>query len=286
MRTPTWAAASCTGARATSIRQSPISAKQSASIYAYAYYNRSAAYRAKRDYHRALADFNEAIRLDPKIALIYADRCTAYDGTGDPDRAIADCSRALDLDPGFALAYSQRGRAFRAKGDSDHAIADYSDAIRLDPKDASAYFVRGRLNLHYGPLPKSLADLTQASALHPKDAYIALWFAIASLRSGRSEQWADATRQIDMTRWPAPLIRLYLGQAPPEAVLAAADVPDPVVRKKQVCEANLYSGELALQRGEKAEATRLLRAAAADCPKTAIEYEGAVAELKKLALQP
>ena len=29
-----------------------------------------------------------------------------------------------------------------------------------------------------------------------------------------------------MTPWPAPLIRMYLGRMPPEAVLAAADDPD------------------------------------------------------------
>ncbi len=76
------------------------------------------------------------------------------------------------------------------------------------------------------------------------------------------------------------MVRLYLGQMTPEAALAAADDPDANVKQGQVCEANFYSGELALQQGKKDAAMRLLRLAAADCPKSFIEYDGAIAELR------
>ena len=96
-------------------------------------------------------------------------------------------------------------------------------------------------------------------------------------------RFAQASMQIDMTEWPAPIIRLYLGQMTPEAVLAAADDPDVNTKKRQVCDANFFIGELALQRGAKDEAVRLFRLAAAGCEKT-----GGVAniELKALDAQP
>jgi hypothetical protein len=56
---------------------------------------------------------------------------------------------------------------------------------------------------------------------------------------------SQAISQIDMTAWPAPVIRLFLGQMTPTAVLAAAADPDAGKKKGQVCEANFYSGELA-----------------------------------------
>jgi lipoprotein NlpI len=84
----------------------------------------------------------------------------------------------------------------------------------------------------------------------------------------------------------APVIRLYLGQLTPEAVLAAADDPDATTKKGQVCEANFYSGELALRQGKKDEATGLFRRATADCPKPFFEYDGANAELKALGKNP
>ena len=89
-----------------------------------------------------------------------------------------------------------------------------------------------------------------------------------------------------MTQWPAPVIRFYLGQLTQEAVLAAAEDPDATKKKEQVCDANFFSGELALQRGAKAEATRLFRLAATGGPKTRDAYDSANAELKALGASP
>ena len=80
----------------------------------------------------------------------------------------------------------------------------------------------------------------------------------------------------------SPTQRLYLGQLTPEATLAAADDPDATTKSHQVCEANFYSGELALQRGARRDAIRLLQQSAASCPKGFVEYAGAIAELKAL----
>jgi lipoprotein NlpI len=96
----------------------------------------------------------------------------------------------------------------------------------------------------------------------------------------------EATKQVDITKWPAPIIRLYLGQLNAEAVLAAADDANPDTKKRQICEANFYGGEVALQRSNKEEAARLFKLAAADCPKGLIEYEGTIAELKALGATP
>ena len=131
-------------------------------------------------------------------------------------------------------------------------------------------------------MAKALADLNQASELDPKSAYVALWLHIANKRNDLPSRLAETTTRIDMTKWPAPVIRLYLGQMTPEAVLAAADSPDAQTRRGQICEANFYSGELALQRGTKEEATRLFKLAVNGCPKTVIEYQSANAELKAL----
>ena len=58
---------------------------------------------------------------------------------GEYDKAIADYDEALKLDPKNALAYDSRGVAWYRKGEYDKAIADYGEAIKLDPKNAIAY---------------------------------------------------------------------------------------------------------------------------------------------------
>ena len=82
------------------------------------------------------------------------------------------------------------------------------------------------------------------------------------------------------------MIRLYLDRLTPEAVLAAADDADANTKKGQVCEANFYTGELALQQGNKDEAARLFGLAAMDCLQSFNEYVGAIAELRALGVTP
>ena len=254
--------------------------------YAYAYNNRGTAYDRKGDDDRAIADYNEAIRLDPKFAQAYSSRGLAYYQKGDLDRAIADYGEAIRLDPKYAYAYNNRGNAYYHKHDENRAIADYSEAIRLDPKYAQAYFNRGVANLYAGRLPKALADLGQSSELNPKYAYAALWLHIVDTRSNLPSQLAEAAKQIDMTKWPAPVIRLFLGQTTPQALLATADDPNAKTKQRKVCEVNFYSAELALHRHAKDEATRLFRLAATNCPQNFTERAAAHAELKALDANP
>jgi lipoprotein NlpI len=220
------------------------------------------------------------------LASAYFNRGIAYKNKGDFDRAIADYTQAIQLNPKDAKPHVNRANAYSDKGDFDRAVADYNEAIQLDPKFAFAYLNRGLANLFTGALPKAIADLNQASELDPKFAYVALWLDIAARRSNLPSRLPEAIKQIDMTKWPAPVIRLYLGQLTPEAVLAAADDPDATKKKEQVCDANFFSGELALQRGAKDEATRLFRLAATGCPKNRDAYDSANAELKALGASP
>ena len=209
-----------------------------------------------------------------------------YYQRGDLDRATADYSEAIRLDPKYAYAYNNRGSAYYHKHDENRAIADYSEAIRLDPKYAQAYFNRGVANLYAGRLPKALADLEQSTELNPKYAYAALWLHIAGARNNLPSQLAEAAKQIDMTKWPAPIIRLFLGQTTPEALLATTEDPDVKIKQRKVCEVDFYSAELALHRHAKDEATRLFRLAAKECPYSFTERAAAYAELKALGASP
>jgi lipoprotein NlpI len=89
-----------------------------------------------------------------------------------------------------------------------------------------------------------------------------------------------------MTVWPAPVIRMFMDQTTPAAVLAAADDPDPARKKRRVCLANFYGAELSLTKGLKDEATRLFGLAASDCPHSFDEWDAANAELKALGVAP
>ena len=72
-----------------------------------------------RDYDRAIADYDQAIRLDPKLTLAYNGRGIVYYDKKDYQHAIADHSQAIKLDPRFAMA-SRARQGYAAK--KDHAI--------------------------------------------------------------------------------------------------------------------------------------------------------------------
>ena len=131
-----------------------------------AYYYHGVAWHAKREYDRAIADYDQAIRLDPndpyltqayggygvgyletkrylwksRLAEAYHGRGAAWHAKREYDRAIADYDQAIRLDPDRALVYYDRGVTWHAKREYDRAIADYDQTIRLNGPDlAEAY---------------------------------------------------------------------------------------------------------------------------------------------------
>jgi tetratricopeptide (TPR) repeat protein len=134
------------------------------------FYNRGLDYYAKGDHAREIADFEAAIRMDPKMFDAYDDRGNVYYSERDYGRAVADYSVAIKLNPGDARAYYNRGIASKDQGDRERAFADFTSAIRLDPRHADAYFGRGLIYKNRGDTTHALADLKMAVRLNPDDS--------------------------------------------------------------------------------------------------------------------
>ena len=282
--------------------------------YAPAYVYRGNVYLNKSDSERAFSDFSEAIRLDPSSAWAYNARGDLYKDRGDFSHAMADVTESIRLDPNYAVAYLLRSQLYKTAGDFEHAIADLKQSIRLDPNDAVAYFTRGSVSYFMGDNPGAIADFTasirldpnnaaahfnrgvayyviggrnadavadfkKATELDPRDAYAALWRDLAEQRNNAPSQLREVAKQLDMTAWPAPVIRQFLGEQNAAQTLAAAQDNDPKTTRGRSCEANFYGGEFALLKKDRQEALRLLKRAASDCPRGFIEAPAAMAEM-------
>jgi tetratricopeptide (TPR) repeat protein len=134
------------------------------------FYNRGLDYYAEDDYARALADFEAAIKLDPKMFDAYDERGNVHYAKRDYDRAVADYSAAIRLNPDGARAYFNRGVAEADQGDRERAFADFSLAIRFDPRQPDAYFRRAVIYRDRGDTEHALADFEMAARLNPDDA--------------------------------------------------------------------------------------------------------------------
>ncbi len=104
----------------------------------WAFYNRGIAYAKKGDLDRAIADFDQALRLDPDSTFALNNRGAAYARKGQYNEAIADFNEAIRLDGQSATAYNNRGTAYGKLGQYDRALEDFEQAVRLDPKDMGA----------------------------------------------------------------------------------------------------------------------------------------------------
>jgi tetratricopeptide (TPR) repeat protein len=130
----------------------------------------------------AIADFNEAIALDPnspEAAPAFVGRGNAYLAKGDIDHAIADYGESIRLNPADAMGFNNRGLAMTHKRNYDGAIDDFNNAIRLDPAFSQAFVGRGDVFLRQRDFERAIKDYTDAIRLDPKNAaaYQGLGFA-------------------------------------------------------------------------------------------------------------
>ena len=116
------------------------------------------------DFGQAIKCYDLVIELDPR-PVVYLYRAEARLKYGDIEGALADCNEAIRLDPAMADAYLGRVSVNIARMDSESALADLDEAIRLDPTDAASYRVRGKLHEAMGHVAASAADLERAEEL-------------------------------------------------------------------------------------------------------------------------
>lgn len=126
----------------------------------------------KGEWDKAIAAYDEAVRLDPENAVAFKNRGATRNKTKEFDLAIADFEHAIRLKPGFAAAFLFRGINRHLRGDVERAMVDYDEAIRLNPKFAAAYYQRGKAHYLRGDAEKAGADYDEAIRLGKADPHV------------------------------------------------------------------------------------------------------------------
>jgi tetratricopeptide (TPR) repeat protein len=132
-----------------------------------AYLGRGYAYHRTGDNEKALHDYNESIRLDPKDARPYCNRGNVYSDQNRFDKALADLNKAISLDSQDASYYIDRGSVYWKSRDLDRAISDFDRAEKLSPNLVSIYTNRGVAYIDKGQYEKALVDENKAIRLSP-----------------------------------------------------------------------------------------------------------------------
>lgn len=143
------------------------SGKLSGRALAIALARRCTAYNYRNLPDRAIADCDEALKVDPTFLIALANRCWANAIKHDFDRALADCNETIRRDPGLASGYYQRGSLYERRGEMERALADFAEAIRVDPKYPFAYRSRCAIYVQRNDPERALADCNEAVRLNP-----------------------------------------------------------------------------------------------------------------------
>ena len=98
------------------------------------HFSRGNALYKKGDLDGAIAEYREALRLQPNLPTAHGNLAAALAAKGDLDGAIAEFREALRLRPNYPEAHYNLGEALAAKGNKEEAAREFAEAQRLDPK--------------------------------------------------------------------------------------------------------------------------------------------------------
>ena len=130
-----------------------------------AYTNRGNTKDGMGDHEGAIADYTQALVINPQSTSAYTNRGNTKRLIGDYAGSIADHDRAIAIDPQFADAYNNRGNTKDNRGDHKDAVADYDQAIAINPQYATAYCNRGDTKRKMDDHAGAIADLDRAIAI-------------------------------------------------------------------------------------------------------------------------
>lgn len=128
-----------------------------------------------KDYQGALADMNEAVRLEPKNTGFYINRAMVKYYVEDLRGAMNDYDYVLTLDPTNVMAYYNRGLLRAQVGERNKAVDDFNRVLSREPRNYQAILNRALLYDNLGEYEKAIVDYDAVIEVYPE--YVEALFA-------------------------------------------------------------------------------------------------------------
>jgi tetratricopeptide (TPR) repeat protein len=154
-----------------------------------AYKLRGDRYRQLRDWERALADYNQVIRMRGDHPGAYYRRSEVYLAQGQYELAMADAEHVIRIVPDTPGGYRVRCEIRVLQNiELDTARRDCNQALEINSIDTAALAARGVLNLRIGANDEAWSDFDAAIFNGRRTAQTLFGRGIAGLRLGRSRE--------------------------------------------------------------------------------------------------
>jgi adenylate cyclase len=182
----------------------------------------------------------QAMALDPNLALAHEDNGFVQRARGEHQEALAAFTRAIELDPDLARAYAQKADELIQVGRPGEAPALVEQAIRLSPRDPALgefYWIMGRAYFYSGRYDQAIPWLRQSVELRSNVWYNRLYLVSAHALLGETEEAKKVLqgfkRHFPGREYTVALIRSYERANPnsnPVVVAARAKFHDGLLR--------------------------------------------------------
>ena len=167
------------------------------------YGNRGFYFRERKEYQKALVDYNSAIQLNVSKGDLFNSRGKTYFDMNNVAPAIEDYRRAIALDATKAEYHVNLGAALGAQGNIPAALQALNAGVAADPEFANAYLNRSLAYSQQNQFPEALQDITKYLSLKPNNSE--MWYEkglVARILGNNSESIQSFTRalQLDPSR--------------------------------------------------------------------------------------
>lgn len=130
------------------------------------------------------AERTEQLRKLAREYYIMGNECITQ--ARDARAALANYQKALELDPKMTDAWVRKGVTLFDEGDPLEALACFHKASRLSPSDFKVFYHRGRAHLKLGHTEEAISDLLKASSI--KEAHAGCHEALGDAYSRNGEE--------------------------------------------------------------------------------------------------
>jgi TolB-like protein/DNA-binding winged helix-turn-helix (wHTH) protein/Tfp pilus assembly protein PilF len=150
------------------------------------------------DWPAAEREFQRAFELNAGYATAhqwYSDYLLAR---GRPDEALAQIQQALKLDPYSLVVHLALGRYYYLQRDYDQAIARFQQSIQMDPDFFLGHFDLGVALVQAGRTDEAIAEFEQAVRLSGQSPVSLAGLGYAYARAGRAADARKALAQLEV----------------------------------------------------------------------------------------
>jgi len=163
------------------------------------YGNRGFYYRERKEYQKALVDYNSAIKLNASKGDLFNSRGKTYFDMNNVAPAIEDYRRAIALDNTKAEYHVNLGAALGTQGNIPAALQALNAGVAADPEFANAYLNRSLAYSQQSQFQEAIQDIDKYLELKPNNSE--MWYEkglISRVVGNNSESINGFTRAIQL----------------------------------------------------------------------------------------